>query len=296
MPRSRNTLLVLLALSACNKAPPTSPAPYQIHIAGSSAGFPLSSEVAERLMREDPDVLAPLVRAGGTGEGIASFCDTPNPTRPDILITTRTMTPGEQARCAADGSPDVEQKAIGATAIALVEAKGASPLHGLTRADVASALTSSAKTWAEVRPSLPAVPIVIHGPTPMPAIADTLYGPFLEDGQKVRTDGAYIGHGADADFVARLVAEKPGTIGIIPIGQLVAHSDSLASILVTGGPTASMEPGANVTMSGVIGVPLFLIHRPNDSRLVPGLGHLLGYYDDALRRPREDIFRSRAIP
>jgi phosphate transport system substrate-binding protein len=277
-------LLALLALVSCSKAAPTGPAPYQIHIAGSSAGFPLSSEVAERLMREDPDVLAPLVRAGGTGEGIARFCDRGNPTRPDILITTRRMTAEEQARCAADGSTDIEQREIGTTAVVLVESKGGLSFPGLDRIDVAKALTSNAKTWADVRSGLPAVPIAIHGPTPTPAIADTLYGPLLQDGQKVRTDGAYTGHGADAELVARIVAERSGAVGIIPLTQALAHRNTL-STLPLGGIEAA--PAGWHLYSAPL--ELFLVSRPNDVRHVPGLQRLIGYYGDALVHHHDDV-------
>lgn len=294
----RLALLALLPLAACSKAP-TGPAPHQIHIAGSSAGFLLSTEVAERLMREAPDVLAPLVRAGGTGEGIARFCDTDNPTRPDILITTRRMTAEEQARCAANGSTDVEQKEIGTTAVVLVEAKGGPPLPGLTRIDVAQALTSNAKTWAEVRQGLPAIPIVIHGPTPTPGIADTLYGPILQDGQKVRTDAAYTGHGADAKLVARIVAEKQGTVGIMPLSQAIAHLDTL-SIIQPNLPATAPEnrakppwdkPGAYTpSMARTYTAPLrlFIVSRTNDGQ-VAGLDRLLGFYRDALSKPRREL-------
>jgi phosphate transport system substrate-binding protein len=275
----RLALFACLALAACSRAP-TGSAPHQIHVAGSSAGYPLSTEVAERLMREDPDVLAPLVRAGGTGEGIARFCDAPNPTRPDILITTRTMTADEQARCAANGSTDIEQREIGTTAVVLVETKGAPSLSGLGRIDIARALTTRARSWAEIRSGLPAAAILIHGPTPTPAIADTLYGPILQDGQKVRTDGAYTGHGADAASVARIVAEKPGTIGIVPLAQALSHRDALAVI-----PLEDVAP-----------LPLYLISRRNPAERVPGLDRLLDYYDDALRLPRADIATGPAKP
>jgi phosphate transport system substrate-binding protein len=290
----RLPLLALLSLAACSKAP-SGTAPHQIHIAGSSAGYLISTEVAERLMREDPDVLAPLVRAGGTGEGIARFCDKDNPTRPDILITTRWMTGEEQTRCAANGSTDVEQKQIGTTAVVLVEAKGTAPIPGLNRIDVAKALTTNAKTWADVRPGLPAIPIAIHGPTPTPGIADTLYGPILQDGQKVRTDGAYTGHGADAGRVAQLISEKPGTVGIIPLAALAQHND-LQVMGVSGSPHISEGAGIDVTAEGALALPLLMIQRPGDVARVPGLKHLLGYYDDALRQPRQDLTRNRAIP
>jgi phosphate transport system substrate-binding protein len=291
----RLALIAFLPLAACSKAPSGAP-PHQIHIAGSSAGYLLSTEVAERLMREDPDVLAPLVRAGGTGDGIARFCDKDNPTRPDILITTREMTSEEQARCAANGSTDIEQREIGTTAVVLVEAKGAPPIPGLNRIDVANALTSNAKTWAEIRPGLPAIPILIHGPTPTPAIADTLYGPILQDGQKVRTDGAYTGHGADAALVARIVADKPGTIGIIPLSQAVTHRDAL-SIVMPSYTTQEWQEieGHPIDIGDVYRtpIPLFLIDRSNDS--APGLDRLLHYYDDAVSERRLDIQMHPAI-
>jgi ABC-type phosphate transport system substrate-binding protein len=291
----RLALFAFLALAACSKAP-TGAAPHQIHVAGSSAGFLLSTEVAERLMREDPDVLAPLVRAGGTGEGIARFCDKDNPTRPDILITTRKMTAEEQVRCAANGSGDIEQRPIGASAVILVEARGGPSLPGLTRTELASALTSNTKTWAAIRPELPASPILIHGPAPTPGIADTLYGPILQAGQYVRSDGAYVGHGADAALVAQSVAGNPGSVGIIPAAQFVGNRYNLSPIHVTGGGAVSMDEGASVEPTGLLGISLFLVHRPHDARIVPGLTRLLSYYHDALRRPRDDIFRSRAIP
>lgn len=297
----RLALLAFLPLAACSKAP-AGPAPHQIHIAGSSAGYLLSTEVAERLMREDPDVLAPLVRAGGTGEGIARFCDPDNPTRPDILITTRRLTAAEQARCAANGSTDVEQKEIGTTAAVLVEAKGAPPIPGLNRIDVAKALTSNAKTWADVRPGLPAVPIVIHGPTPTPGIADTLYGPFLQDGQQVRTDRAYIGHGADAELVVRIVIEKPGAIGIVPLAQALTHRDTLV-ILQANLPTAQAnDPASNLprkagdvttSMANTYGsaLPLFITYRSTQIDHVPGVTRLLEYYHDAASQNRPEFER-----
>ncbi|MBA2936127.1 substrate-binding domain-containing protein [Sphingomonas sp. CGMCC 1.13654] len=287
----RLALLCLLPLAACSKAP-TGTAPHQIHIAGSSAGYLLSTEVAERLMREDPDVLAPLVRAGGTGEGIARFCDPDNPTRPDILITTREMTADERARCAANGSSDVEQKQIGTTAAALVEAKGAPPIPGLNRIDVAKALTSNVKTWADVRPGLPAIPIAIHGPTPTPGIADTLYGPFLQDGEKVRTDGAYTGHGADAGLVARIVAGKLGTVGIVPLSQALAHEETLAVVRLGDGlPGLDDAKGNTAGMANTYGdaLPLFIVTRPKDASRIPGLDRLLDYYRDALAQPHKEF-------
>jgi ABC-type phosphate transport system substrate-binding protein len=288
----RLALLALLALAACSKAP-TGAAPHQIHIAGSSAGYPLSTQVAERLMREAPDVLAPLVRAGGTGEGIARFCDTDNPTRPDILITTRFITPKEMERCHANGSTDYQivQSALGESAIVLIQGKRAAPLPGLRINDVEKALTSSAKTWADVRKGLPPRPIILRGPTPTPAIADTLYGPILRDDQRVRTDGAYKGYGADADMVIHAVAEAPGAIGVVPLSQALAHRDTVTIIPFTLVPGLT-NPKWHLSDHDIwfrTYLPLMLIHRRQDTDRVPGLALLLKYYQEAIEAGRPDI-------
>ncbi len=276
----------LLMLPGCRKAVDTAAPPPQIHIAGSSAAFPFSTAAAERLMREDPSVLAPLVRADGSGAAIARFCDRPSLTRPDIAVLTRAMTPAEAAQCAANGRQPTLDTPIGQTAFVLVTAHGG-PALPLSRAALYRALTSPhARTWADADPALPALPIRIEGPAANPAIADGLFGLLLAPGctaaggqdctmVRVRRDDAYVAHGADAELVAQAVAKTPGTIGLLPYAQAFRHRDTLDLL-----PLDGVRPSPETIADGryPASAPLRLVA----GSAVPGLARLLAFYADAM--------------
>ena len=278
MPRLLLTALaLLLALAACSRT--QSPAPHQIHIVGSSAGFPFSSMAAERLMREDVAAIAPLVRAGGSGAGIARFCDGPGRLHPDIVIAARPMTPAETRRCAADGVTRIAAVPIGFTAFVLVTARGSAALP-LTRATLSAALTTTARRWSDVDRALPATPIRIVGPALDPAIADGLVDRLLVTGAShIRHDEGYAGYGADAERVARGVAETPGTIGILPYAQAWQHRGTLRLLALDGvAPTPQTIASGRYPASA----PLLLLAKPDETAHVPALPRLLSYYAGGL--------------
>jgi phosphate transport system substrate-binding protein len=277
---------VLLMLPGCRKATDAAQAVPQIHIAGSSAAFPFSAAAAERLMREEPSVLAPLVRAGGSGAAIAEFCDRPGPTRPDIVVLIRPMTPAEATRCAANARTPTLDTPIGRTALVLVTAHGG-PAPDLTRAALYRVLTTpTAHRWADIDPRLPALPIRIEGPAADPAVSDGLFDLLLAPGCaavegadcttiRVRRDGAYVGHGADADGIAHAVATMPGAVGILPYAQAFAHRDTLDWL-----PLDGVRPSPATVADGryPAGATLHLIAGP----AMPGLARLLAFYADGL--------------
>lgn len=269
--------LALILLAACSAAP-RAPAPHQIHIVGASAGFPFTSLIAERLMREDADAIAPLVRAGGSGDGIARFCDGPGALHPDLVLAARSMTAAETARCARDGVGRVASVPVGFTALVPVTAK-AGPTATLTRATLARALTGVAVRWADLNPALPAAPIRLAGPAPDPMIADGLFGALLPPTARIRRDGAYRAHGANAELVAADVVAVPGTIGLLPYAQALAHADTLRMLALDGVPPtpATIAAGRYPTAT-----PLLLIAKPDEIVATPALPRLLGYAADAL--------------
>lgn len=282
---------LLLALGGCRRAPDPGPPPHQIHIVGASAAFPFSTYVAERLMREEPDAIAPLVRAGGSGEGIARFCDGPGRLHPDIVVATRDITPAETQRCAAHGVLRIARVPIGFTAFVFVTAKDTPDLP-LTRALVARAIEGPATNWSDLDPALPTAPILIEGPTPSPAIADGLYDRLLPPGAAVRRDGGYKGHGADAELVAAAVAATPGAIGILPYAQAKAHADTLKMLPLDGiAPTPANIASGRYPASA----PLLLLAKASEVPAVPDLPRLIGYYADALA-PGETFVTRGLVP
>ncbi len=282
--------VVLLALAGCQKAPAPAVAPHQIHIVGSSAAYPFSTFAAERLMRAEPGVIAPLVRADGSGAGIARFCDKPGPLRPDIAVVTRGMTPTEVQHCAANNVSHILSTPIGLTAFVAVTAKGG-PAPTLTRAALYRMLTSpSARSWVDIDPRLPALPIRIEGPAADPAIADGLFTLLLAPGCtaaggadcaaiRIRRDGAYAGHGADAELVARAVAAAPGAIGILPYAQAFRHRDTLDML-----PLDGVVPSPETIADGryPASATLLLLAHADPATEVAGLPHLLSFYADEL--------------
>jgi phosphate transport system substrate-binding protein len=273
----RFALAALLALAACGKT--QAPAPHQIHIVGSSAGFPFSSMAAERLMREDATAIAPLVRAGGSGEGIARFCDGLGRLHPDIVIAARPMTPSETQHCAANGVTRIAMVPIGFTAFVLATAKPGAAWP-LTRAALTAALTTRARTWSDVDPALPTAPIRIVGPAPDPAIADGLYDRLLVAGaSRIRHDAGYTGYGADAERVARDIADTPGTIGILPYAQAWQHRSTLRLL-----PLDGVDPTPQTIASGryPASATLLLLVKADEAAHVPALPRLLGYYAEGL--------------
>jgi phosphate transport system substrate-binding protein len=270
---------LLLLPTGCSRAPDSGPAPHQIHIVGSSAAYPFSTYAAERLMRDEADAIAPLVRAGGSGEGIARFCDGPGRLHADIAVTTRDPTPEETQRCAAKGVAHVARVPLGFTAFVVVTARTA-PDWSPTRALLSRAMTETAPNWSDLDPTLPATPIRIEGPAADPAIADGLFDRILLPGHApVRRDGAYRGHGADAELVAEAVAAKPGAIGILPYAQAVAHADTVKML-----PLDGIVPTPESIASGryPASAPLLLLAKADEAPAVANMQHLLGYYADAL--------------
>jgi hypothetical protein len=162
----RSALLALLAacssLAACSKAP-EGRAPHQIHIAGSRAGFPFTTLVAERLMREDTAAIAPLVRAGGSADDdIARFCDGKGEPHPDLLLASRDMTAAELRRCAANGIATVTRIPIGA-------APAGTPLLLIAKADEVATTPALPRLIGDIADALaPGGAFEQHGLVPLP--------------------------------------------------------------------------------------------------------------------------------
>ena len=158
-----------LALSACGGAGGGNTDTRDfVRIVGSSTVYPFATAVAEAVAKTG--IKSPVIESTGTGSGIKLFCAGIGASHPDIVNASRRMKASEYEGCAKNGVKDIVEIQVGLDGIAFAEASGG-PAMKLTPTDVYKALAATpfgkpntAKTWADVNPALPAIPISVYGP------------------------------------------------------------------------------------------------------------------------------------
>ncbi|HEV2078576.1 MAG TPA: PstS family phosphate ABC transporter substrate-binding protein [Allosphingosinicella sp.] len=268
----------------------------QIRIVGSSTVYPFSSAVAEQFVRNNPGMKAPIIESTGTGAGLKLFCAGVGTQHPDMANASRRIKKSEFEDCRKNGVNQIIELPVGIDGLALIEGKS-KPQFSLTPADVYKALAATpfgkpntAKTWKDVSPALPAVPIQVYGPPPTSGTRDAFAELIMEKGcesdpamkalkesdkdkhkevcTKVREDGAYIEATENDNLMVQKVAGNPGSIGILGYSFLEENADKVRGIPLSGvNPTSqtisSFEyPGAR---------PLFVYVKGEHLAAIPGI-------------------------
>jgi phosphate transport system substrate-binding protein len=154
------TSAFLLALAAATPAL----ARENIQVAGSSTVLPYASIVAEAFA-DNFDFRTPVVEGGGTGAGIARFCEGVGEDQIDIVNASRPMRAAEWAECQAHGVTGILEIRIGYDGLVFASRKGG-PEFAFTPEQWYRALAARLPvdgqlienphtTWAQVDPSLP---------------------------------------------------------------------------------------------------------------------------------------------
>jgi phosphate transport system substrate-binding protein len=277
----------------------------QIQIVGSSTVYPFTTAVAEQFQRTHPGMSA-IVESTGTGAGMKLFCAGVGDQHPDMTNASRRMKASEFEDCAKNGVKQVIEVPVGIDGLALIEGKNG-PAMSLTVRDVYAALAANpfgkpntAKTWKDVNPSLPAVPIQVYGPPPTSGTRDSLAELILEKGcesdpamkalkesdkdrhkevcTKVREDGAYVEAGENDNLLVQKVAANPGAIGVLGYSFLEENADKVKGIPLGGvAPTAQTissltYPGARL---------LYLYAKGEHVNVIPGMREFLAEYAKA---------------
>ena len=292
--------LAALALTACGQGGDNGAgaggARSQIRIVGSSTVYPFATAVAEQFVRNSPGSKAPIIESTGTGGGMKLFCAGVGAQHPDIENASRRIKKSEYEDCQKNGVTQVIELPIGIDGLALIEATG-TPQFALTQADVYRALAANpfgkpntAKTWKDVNPSLPAIPIRVYGPPPTSGTRDAFAELIMEKGcetdpamkalkesdkdrakdicTKVREDGAYIEGGENDNLLVQKVSANEGSIGIMGYSFLEENAAKvrgipLGGVLPTAASIASFEyPGAR---------PLYIYVKGNHLSAIPGI-------------------------
>jgi phosphate transport system substrate-binding protein len=212
--------------------------------------------------RANPRLGTPIIESTGTGAGFKLFCAGVGERFPDISNASRRMKASEAKQCAGNGVKDVTEIQIGLDGVAVATAKGM-PIGGITQRDLYLALAKTpfgkpnkARTWKDVNPRLPALPIRVYGPPTTSgtrdALGELLMTPPCEANASmaalkkadearfktictgIRTDGAYIEAGENDNLIVQKLAANPGTLGIFGYSFLEENTATVKGVTING--------------------------------------------------------------
>ncbi|RXZ64309.1 substrate-binding domain-containing protein [Pelagerythrobacter rhizovicinus] len=284
-----------LSLAACD-APGGGGTRDSIRAVGSSTVYPFAKVVAENFARSHPDFKSPLIESTGSGGGIALFCEGVGPNTPDIANASRRMTKSEFDTCQANGVEDVIELQVGLDGIAFASAQGGIMMN-LTPEIVYKAIAAqpygeeqTARTWADVDPSLPDEPILVYGPPSTSGTRDALKELILEVGcdadpameqlketdedrhaqicTEVRSDGAYVDQGEQDNLIVQKIGNNPKAVGVFGYSYLEENAGK-----VQGLPMNGVEPTyENISSFRYPGArPLYVYVKKAHLDAIPGL-------------------------
>lgn len=279
----------------------------QIKIVGSSTVYPFSTLVAEQYVNANPGMKAPVVESNGTGAGMKQFCAGVGARHPDIENASRRMTAAEYMMCEENGVDRIMEIQVGVDGIAFAEALNG-PKLALTPPDLYLALAANprgapnkAKTWKDVNPTLPAIPIQVYGPPATSGTRDAMAELILARGceavypasldlkkkdenaynkacQEVRTDGPYVDAGENDNLIVQKLQSNPNAIGVFGFSYLEENKATLAGVTLSG-IAPSYETIAGGTYPG--SRPLYLYVKQAHMSAIPGLQKYIEAYSKA---------------
>lgn len=289
---------VALGLAGCQGA---GGARDQIRAVGSSTVYPFTTAVAEQFVRKHPGLKAPIVESTGTGSGMKLFCAGLGAQHPDVENASRRIKRSELEDCHKHGVTHIIEIQVGIDGIALAEnVRG--PRFALSEADIYKALAAhpfgrpnSARTWRQVNPALPDVPIAVYGPPPTSGTRDAFAELIMQKGcesdpamkaitdkdrkqdicTRVREDGAFIEAGENDNLIVQKLSANPAALGIFGYSFLEENKDRL-----NGVPLQGVEPSyESISSFAYPGArPLYIYVKGAHLNAVPGLKQFVAEY------------------
>jgi phosphate transport system substrate-binding protein len=252
--------LCAAALASCGGA--TEGTRNSVRAVGSSTVYPFAKLVAENFVRSNSDFASPIIESTGTGGGIQLFCKGVGANTPDIANASRRMKASELADCQKNGVTEVTEIQVGLDGIAFASAMGGIDLN-LTPEIVYRALAArpngkpqTAKTWADVDPSLPAKRILVYGPPSTSGTRDALKELVLIKGceanaemkalkdsdedkheqlcTELRDDGAYVDQGEQDNLIVQKIGGNRDAVGVFGFSYLEENADKVQGLRMNG--------------------------------------------------------------
>lgn len=296
-------MAAMLAASGCGDSAEEAAA-NAITVIGSSTVYPFAKKVAEDFLAANEGMGEPRIQSTGSSDGIAAFCAGVGPDTPDIVNSSRRMTPEEFDRCAANGVDAIIEFEVGLDGIVFASAANRGVDVKLTRANVYRAIAAmpygksqAAQTWKDVDPALPAAPIVVYGPPASSGTRDALLDLVVQPGCKengamaaletsdkdtfqrfchaLRSDNAFTNQGEQDDLVVRKVATNPEAIGVFGFSYLGSNADIIKPLSLDGVlPTRETITDGSYPASR----PLFVYVKKAHIGVTPGLDQYLAQW------------------
>ena len=247
-----------VALTACGKS--SEP----VRATGSSTIYPFTRVVADAFVQANAGRPRPVIVSTGTGPGFRAFCAGVGGDTPDIADASRRMKKAEFDQCLAHGVKEIVEVRFGLDGIALAESNQGPKLE-LTRKDIYLALAANpsgkpnaARTWRDVNPRLPAIPIKVLGPPPGSGTRDLFVDQLLEPGcfeavpaarqmqtsgdpavfdrmcRQLRADGAYVAEGENDTVTVRGIERDPQAVGVFGYSYLERNGSRLRGVPIDG--------------------------------------------------------------
>ena len=268
----------------------------QVRAVGSSTVLPFAKQVSETFAKDNTGFKAPIIEGNGTGGGMKLFCAGVGPSHPDIEDASRRMKRAEYDDCQKNGVKDIVEVQVGIDGIAFANSK-TGPVMALTPVDVYKAIAANpfgkpntAKTWQDVNPALPAVPIQVYGPATISGTRDALKELILMKGcdtdaatkalkdtdkdkhdkicGELRTDGAYADTSDNYNLIVQKLEANANAVGIFGYSYLESNADKLQG-LTMGGVAPSYASIADFSYPGAR--PLFIYVKKAHLGAIRGL-------------------------
>jgi phosphate transport system substrate-binding protein len=304
-----------LALAGCGSPTGTggeAASRQEIRIVGSSTLYPFTVAVAEQFAQGGGGFRAPIVESTGTGAGLNLFCGGIGAQHPDVANASRRIKASEIEQCNRNGVRQIIEVPVGIDGLALIESAQTPTGFQLTPRDIYAALAANpfgrpqtARSWRDVNPALPDVPIRVYGPPPTSGTRDSFAELILTKGcesdpamvalkesdsdrhkavctqiREDSVDGArvFTEAGENDNLLMQRVAENQGSIGVLGYSFLEENTDRVRGIAINGvAPTAATIQ--NFTYPGAR--RLYLYVKGEHFGAVPGLREFLNAYAQA---------------
>ena len=213
-----------------------------VRVDGSSTVYPITEAVAEEFADSAPRVRV-TVGISGTGGGFKRFVVGET----DISDASRPIKAKEQERAVANGIEYVEIP-VAYDGLSIVVNKDNSWCYDLTLDEIKKIFLdgSTVKTWKDIRPEWPDVPVKIYAPGTDSGTFDYFKEVIAGKTGSIRSDMSV---SEDDNVLVRGVSGEEGGIGFFGCAYYFENTDKLKVVKIDGG-TGPIEPNPQTIESG----------------------------------------------